>query len=161
MVDATGIGPEEWTSWRSFLSMQGQLARALDRQLQRDSDISHADFSVLVTIWNAENRQLRVGELASLLAWEKSRVSHQVTRMETRGLLERSDCADDARATWIGLTFEGRRTILHAIRGHAADVRRLYLDLLTPEELEVMERASRRVLDTLDPAVCELLDAPD
>ena len=71
----------------------------------------------------APDRKLRTGELAELLAWEKSRVSHQVARMEARGLLERTECDTDGRGTWVGLTDEGRRILLGSMREHAAAIR--------------------------------------
>jgi DNA-binding MarR family transcriptional regulator len=155
MVDATGFSAEEWTLWRAYRSAHGQLNRALDRQLQRDSGISQADFGVLAAIFEARDGHLRVGQLAEVLAWEKSRVSHQVTRMESRGLLQRRDCDADGRGSWIELTADGRRAFLGALRGHAAELRRLFVDLLSPAERTVLLDTSERVLEELNPALCE------
>ena len=80
------LSDQDWAVWRDFMSMSGQLSRELDRRLQADAGISHADYSVLVVLQQASDHQLRTGELAELLAWEKSRVSHQVARMEARAL---------------------------------------------------------------------------
>ena len=112
MPRLTELSDEDWGLWRDFVAMHRHLARELDRQLQRDAAISQADFSVLLVLSEAPDRKLRTGELAELLAWEKSRVSHQVARMESRGLLERTECDTDGRGTWVGLTNEGRRTLL-------------------------------------------------
>lgn len=161
MTDTAGVSEQEWRTWRGFLTMHGQLARALDRQLQRDAGISQAEYGVLVSLSDAPQRRLRTGELAELLAWEKSRVSHQIARMEKRGLVERSDCDEDARGTWIGLTAEGRRVFLRATREHSAEIRRYFLDLLTPEERETIQALSTRVLDELNPAACEIVRRVD
>ncbi|MES1169668.1 MAG: MarR family transcriptional regulator, partial [Leifsonia sp.] len=73
MLRVTEVSDEDWGLWRGFVAMHRQLSRELDRQLQRDAGISQADFSVLVVLSEAPDRRLRTGELAELLAWEKSR----------------------------------------------------------------------------------------
>ena len=157
MTDATGIDEDSWQTWRAFVSMQGQLARALDRQLQRDAGLSQSDYSVMIMLFNSPERQVRTGELAELLAWEKSRVSHQIARMEKRSLVERSECDEDARGTWVSLTAEGRRTLLGAMRDHSAEIRSQFFDRLEPGELATIRAVSERVLDGLNPAACELV----
>ena len=146
-VDVTD---QNWQLWREFLTMHRHLARTLDRRLQRDAGISQADFSVLLRLSEATTERLRIGELAELLAWEKSRVSHQVTRMEARTLLTRSDCVEDGRGTWIELTDHGRRVLEEATADHAAAIRTLFLDRLGDDEKVVLGEISRRVLDGMN-----------
>lgn len=153
------LSDQDWSVWRDFMTMSGQLARELDRRLQSDAGISHADYSVLLMLQQASNRQLRTGELAELLAWEKSRVSHQVSRMEARQLVERSECDTDGRGTWIAPTTEGRRVLLGAMRNHNAAIRELFLDVLHEEQRVAIGEASLHVLDRLNPEACAIADA--
>jgi DNA-binding MarR family transcriptional regulator len=155
MPDATAVTPTEWEAWRAFLDMRRRLDLTLERQLQHDAEISGSDFGVLVTLFEAPKKQLRAGELGEILGWEKSRVSHQVSRMEKRGLVERRLCNEDARGTWVGMTPDGSRAVLGAMRDHAATLRRHFFDVLTPEELEVFRAASARVLEKLEPVPCD------
>jgi len=155
MAETTGVTDEEWGAWRSFISMRRQLDLALERQLQRDADISGSDYSVLISLFEAEGKQLRARELGAVLAWEKSRVSHQVSRMEKRGLVERRECNTDARGTWIGLTADGSRAVLGAMREHASTLRNYFFDVLSPAELASIKTASDRVLDVITPANCD------
>src|SRR3954449_1947082 len=113
MAEDGELDPAEWELWRSWTRAQNLLVRELDRGLQRDCGISKAEFSVLVTLHRAGGRELRVGELAESLAWEKSRVAHQLTRMENRGLVARTQSG--SRRTGIGLTAEGRRVVEGAV----------------------------------------------
>jgi DNA-binding MarR family transcriptional regulator len=158
MLRVTDVTDEDWGLWRGFVAMHRQLSRELDRQLQRDAGISQADFSVLLVLSEAPDRRLRTGELAELLAWEKSRVSHQVARMESRGLLERTECESDGRGTWVGLTNEGRRTLLGATREHATAIRELFFDNLQQHEKAAIAGASTRVLEHINPVACEIVD---
>ena len=153
------VPPADWALWRSFRAMNEQLARELDRQLQRDAGLSQADYAILVTIFEAPDRRMRTGELGEVLAWEKSRVSHQVARMETRNLVKRVECADDGRGTWVTLAADGKRALLGAMREHAAAIRDLFLNELEPDEKEILHRAAARVLDKLNPAACAIVDA--
>jgi DNA-binding MarR family transcriptional regulator len=154
---AAGMSEDDWGLWRAFGAMNRALARELDRQLQRDAGISSADYAILITLFEAPERRLRTGELAELLTWEKSRVSHQIARMEARGLVERNDCAEDARGTWITLTADGRRATLGAMRDHAAKLREIFFDVLGDREKEALRASATRVLDKINPSVCTLL----
>lgn len=153
-LGAPAVSPDEWQAWRSVFSMQRTLERALERTLQDGADISTPDYEILLALFEAPGRRMRARELGERLDWEKSRVSHQVTRMEKRGLVERTLCDTDGRGTWIGLTPDGSRAVLGAMREHAASMRRYFFDVVTPEELDVMSAASRRVLDTIVPVDC-------
>jgi DNA-binding MarR family transcriptional regulator len=158
MSQVSEVSVEDWALWRSFNTMHQQLARELDRRLQQDAGISQSDYAVLVTLFEAPDRRLRTGELAELLGWEKSRVSHQVSRMEARDLLERTECDTDARGTWIGLTTAGRRTLLAAMSDHAAAIRRFFLDPLDPGQKRALHDAAQNVITALDPDACRIAE---
>ncbi len=150
------ITEQEWDLWRGFVTMHRHLSRELDRQLQRDAGISQADFIVLGRLSDAPDRKLRTGELAELLAWEKSRVSHQVTRMEARGLVERTECDTDGRGTWVGVTAEGRRTLIASMRDHAAKIHELFFEGLTGDEQKTLHDVTRRIMERMNPPACEI-----
>jgi DNA-binding MarR family transcriptional regulator len=147
----TAVTPTEWEAWRTLRSMRRQLDLVLERELQQKAGISNADYGVLSSLFEAPDRQLRANELGVVLGWEKSRVSHQVSRMEKRGLVERRECDTDARGTWISMTPDGRRAVLGAMRQHAASLRQYFFDALTPDELAAIQSASAKVLDALEP----------
>ena len=48
--------------------------------------MSAADYAVMVPLSEAPNGQLRTKDLGIALGWDRSRTSHQVTRMVKRGL---------------------------------------------------------------------------
>lgn len=164
-MGAMSVGSEipapDWALWRAWVSMNQQLTRALDRQLQTEAGISQADYLVLLSLFESNDHRRRIGELAELIAWEKSRVSHQVARMEARGLVERTECDTDARGTWVGLTGDGQRTLLGAMHDHTAAILELFLADLTEDEKGAIHAVSRRVLDKLQPVACELSGETD
>jgi DNA-binding MarR family transcriptional regulator len=141
--------PEQRT-WRAFLRMQSQLAGRLNRELQRESGLSLADYDVLVQLTDAADGRLRPFELQRRLQWEQSRLSHHLSRMQRRGLVSREDCADDARGAYVVLTGPGRRAIEAAAPGHVDTVRQLVFDQLTGEQVAGLETLATRVLERLD-----------
>ena len=158
MSEVSSVSEEEWEVWRAFRTMNRQLYLTLDRRLQQDAAISGPDYEILLTLFESPRNQLRSRELGERLGWEKSRLSHQVPRMEARGLAERTECDTDARGTWIGITAAGRRTTLRAMRDHALTIRRLFFDVLSAEEQSTLRNISARVLETIDPPACNETD---
>ena len=158
MSTVSEVPAADWDLWRTMRAMNEQLGRELDRQLQRDAGISQADYGILMTLFEAPQHRMRTGELGELLAWEKSRVSHQVARMEARALVTRVVCESDGRGTWVVLETGGKRALLGAMREHAGAIRDLFLDELDAAEKQIMLRATSRVLERLN-AACAAADA--
>ncbi|WP_432865605.1 MarR family winged helix-turn-helix transcriptional regulator [Microbispora rosea] len=144
------LDADEQRAWRAYLRMQGRLTARLNRQLQADSGLSLADYDVLVHLTDREEGRLRPYELQRDLQWEQSRLSHQLTRMQRRGLVRREECVDDGRGAYVVITEEGRRAITAAAPGHVETVRRLFFDGLTREQVTALERLTADVLDRLD-----------
>jgi DNA-binding MarR family transcriptional regulator len=143
------MDPEQWELWNVWMQAQRLLARELDRDLQRDYDISKAEFSVLVTLRRAPGGQIRVGALAESLTWEKSRVAHLLTRMENRDLVNRTDSESSGRRIGVGLTAKGRSTAENAILGHADNIRRYFFDQVTPEQAAAIQAWSKQLVDRI------------
>ncbi|THG32343.1 MarR family winged helix-turn-helix transcriptional regulator [Naasia lichenicola] len=158
MSDSQPISDADRQVWRSFLMMRRQLDRALEQRLQGDAGVSGADFEILTTLQASQDKQLRARELTELLGWEKSRVSHQVTRMEARGLVERKDCPTDLRGTWVALTAAGTAAVLTASLGHDDELRRRFFGVLDLDEKSTIGAASERIIDAVNPTACERAD---
>jgi DNA-binding MarR family transcriptional regulator len=148
------LSDQEQAVWRSYLRMQGEIGARLNRQLQTTSELSLADFEVLAVLSDSDDGRLRVLSLARMLKWEKSRLSHQLSRMERRGLVGRQTCPSDARGSFAVLTPAGRDAIAAAAPGHVAEVRRLLFDVLTPAQVKALGRTCDAVLDQLDESSC-------
>ncbi len=141
---------EQERVWRAYLRMQARLTAELNRQLAAGSGLSLADYEVLVRLTDAPDGRIRPYELQRAMDWEQSRLSHHLSRMQRRGLIDREGCGDDGRGAYVSLTDAGRQAITAAAPGHVEAVRRLFLDLLTPEQLAALDGLTARVLDRLD-----------
>jgi DNA-binding MarR family transcriptional regulator len=123
-----------------------ELQGAFDVQLSRQEGMSAADYAVLVPLSEAPNGQLRTKDLGIALGWDRSRTSHQVTRMVKRGLVAREFCEDDARGSVVALTPVGRAAIEKAAPNHVALARQLFFDPLTADELDALGVVLDRML---------------
>src|SRR5215472_11773180 len=140
---------EEQQAWRGLVQMTSQLNARMNRQLQEEYGVSLADYEVLVVLSEAAGGRRRVFEIADALAWEQSRVSHQLARMKSRGLIAREDCASDARGAFAVLTEAGRAAIERAAPAHVETVRQLIFDGLTHDQLAALTEITTGVLDRL------------
>jgi DNA-binding MarR family transcriptional regulator len=139
----------EQHAWRQFLLMQGELRDRVGSRLQRETGLSEADYEVLVNLSEAPGGRLRPTELGGATRWEKSRISHHVTRMEARGLVRRMPCPTDNRGALVVMTAAGRRAIERAAPRHVQHVREAFIDVLTPDQLDALVEISDTVLARL------------
>jgi DNA-binding MarR family transcriptional regulator len=149
MEEARWLDEREARVWRGIVGVQHQLSAVLERGLVREAGLSGADYALLVPLSEAPGGVLRARDLGRMVGWERSRVSHQVTRMEKRGLVAREECGEDARGSMVRLTDAGRTAIVAAAPAHVAAVRQHFFGALTDAELEVIGPALERVLDRL------------
>ena len=151
-TDVPWLTDEQEQVWRRWLTVNALLPATLHRELQADAGLSLPDFDVLVQLTDTPLGRVRVNDLALALQWEKSRVSHHVTRMERRGLIRREECREDARGAFVVITPEGQAAIEHAAPGHVRTVRQLIFDQLTDDELNCLATITRKVLTRLETA---------
>ncbi|UQX89156.1 MarR family winged helix-turn-helix transcriptional regulator [Jatrophihabitans telluris] len=154
MSEPRWLTDAEQSMWRGFQSMQITLGRALEQQLG-ESGLSGADFEVLVPLSEAEGHRMRARDLGRQMKWDRSRLSHQIRRMESRGLISRSNCPTDARGTFIELTEQGWATIVAAAPSHVATVRSLFVDVLDDADVTALTAITTKVNERLaaDPNV--------
>lgn len=149
MPEPAWLDERRQRAWRGLVAMQARLPAELHRRLQAESGLSLADFDVLVALTGRDG-PARVLELADALRWEKSRLSHHLSRMQRRGLVARQECPDDARGALVVLTDDGRRAIERAAPGHVRAVRELVFDGLDAAQVEVLTAVTEGVLARID-----------
>jgi DNA-binding MarR family transcriptional regulator len=144
------LTPTQAAAWSSYQRMRVRLAERLNRELSRETGLSEADFEILVALIDAPDDTVRALALRCGLEWEKSRLSHQLRRMEKRGLVRREVCAEDNRSTVIRVTDAGRRLAEEAKQQHEQAVLAVVCDALTPEQLQALGCIADAVLSRLD-----------
>ncbi|QYC40828.1 Transcriptional regulator HosA [Nonomuraea coxensis DSM 45129] len=142
------LSSAEQRAWRTHLALHKLLMHRLDRELQEHS-LSLNDYEILVNLSESQGRRMRMSDLADATIQSRSRLSHQISRMEAKGLVKREDCRDDRRGTFAVLTDEGWETIQRVAPFHVASVREHFVDRLTDEQLEAIEAAYAPLVEQL------------
>ena len=143
------LSADEQRAWRTYVRMSSLLPAQLNRQLQRDSGLTLPESEVLVQLSEAPQQRLRPFQICEALNWEQSRLSHQLTRMQQRGLLTREECEADGRGAFVVLTATGADAIGAAAPGHVAAVRSLIFDRLTEDQRAAFEEACSAIVAAL------------
>jgi len=140
---------DEQRTWRTYLRLNSLLLARLNRQLQQDSGLTLPEYEVLVQLSEAPQQRRRPFQICEALNWEQSRLSHQLTRMQHRGLVAREECEADGRGAFVVLTAAGANAIQSAAPGHVAAVRRLVFDRLGDDQRAAFEQACAAIMDAL------------
>lgn len=144
------LNASEDEAWRGFRRILTLLPPAIERDLRRDTGLSAADYEVLSNLSEQADNSYRLRDLADRLRWSRSRLSHQLTRMEQRGLIERRGTISDGRGAIAQLTDDGLATIERAAPGHVKSVRTNFLDHLTATELSTIAAIADRITEPLE-----------
>ena len=146
MNETRWLTHDEQRAWRAFLTATQLLFEGLDRQLQRDSGLSHGYYEILVRLSEAPDRTLRMSQLADRSQSSRSRLSHAVARLEQLGWVERRECPTDRRGQLATLTDEGFRALEAAAPGHVEAVQSMLLDALTPDQVAQLRAISEAIV---------------
>jgi DNA-binding MarR family transcriptional regulator len=135
--------------WQAYLHLNQYLYATLENQLMHDAGLSGSDYKVLHPLSEAPGGLLRARELGTEICWDRSRLSHHISRMEKRGLVAREECEEDGRGLMVRLTDAGRKAIQGAAPQHVEYVQRYVFDLVSKEELETLATVFDRLLENL------------
>ncbi|OBF58908.1 MarR family transcriptional regulator [Mycobacterium sp. 852002-53434_SCH5985345] len=144
------LTPRQQRAWVAYMRVQLRMNYEMNRQLQAESGLSLADYDVLVALSGDREEAMRVSDLAARIGWERSRLSHQLRRMEERGLTERRPSAEDGRTSHVVLTQNGWHALVDAAPGHVNLVRSLFFDPLPENLLAPLTAALEHIHVNLD-----------
>jgi DNA-binding MarR family transcriptional regulator len=136
---------EQLASWRSFLRAHATLIRVLETELEAEQQLSLAAYDVLVQLAEAPDRRLRMTELADAVLLSRSGITRLVDRLEKAGLVSRCPVESDGRGVAARLTEAGLGRLRVASRTHLAGVTRHFVDRLDADDLDALERITRRL----------------
>ena len=141
------LDEEQQKHWRAWIAANSLLTDAFSRDLQEAHGLTLADYEILVRLSESADRRMRMSDLAEATLSSRSRLSHQIDRMERAGFVERVPCTDDKRGYFAVLTNSGWKKLVAAAPLHVSSVRERIVDVLTPEEFAALGAASKKLLD--------------
>ena len=144
------LTPEQNSAWRSLVLVTHVLDDALDRQAQRDGNLPHAYYKVLVFLYETPDRRLTMGQLAAQQRYSTSRMTHAVTAMEKSGWLRRTVTPSDRRVRLVELTEQGVALVRRVSPQQVIDVRQKAFAHLSAEQVTQLQQISLAIVDGLD-----------
>lgn len=141
------LNEDEVRAWFAYQKLQLRLRYEMNRQLRTDSDISLADFDVLVALTSSPDGTMSISSLATRIGWERSRVSHHVRRMAARDLVTIEASVEDKRVSEVALTATGLRTLGESSLGHVDLVRQMFFDGLDGARLTELARTLEEIYE--------------
>ncbi|ADI06871.1 MarR family transcriptional regulator [Streptomyces bingchenggensis BCW-1] len=142
------LSDEEQGAWRIHLDVSRLLTYQLERDLQ-PFGLTMNDYEILVNLSESEGHRMRMSDLAAATLQSKSRLSHQITRMENAGLVRREHCESDRRGLFACLTEDGWETMRKVAPHHVESVRKHFIDLLSPEALDALHTSLTPIAEHL------------
>lgn len=132
------LSPSQGRTWLNYMSVYHRLEYEMNRHLQAECGLSFADYTVMNALSAAPERRTRLSQLAITIGWERSRLSHHLQRMASRGLVDRVQSDTDGRATDALLTDAGLKALRVAAPKHVAWVRTVFFSDLDDDQVEEM-----------------------
>lgn len=143
------LTPKQRTTWVNYQQMRVRLAGRINRDLAQQTGLSEADYEILTVLIQSPDDTMRALALRCGLEWEKSRLSHQVRRMEQRGLVVREECKEDNRGSIIRITPHGRKLAIKAQKSYEEAVQQYVISVLTPQQLQALNEIAGAILAQL------------
>ncbi|MEU9097237.1 MarR family transcriptional regulator [Streptomyces sp. NPDC048361] len=142
------LSDNEQCAWRTYLDVNRMLTYQMEKDLQ-PFGLTNNDYEILVNLSESADKRMRMSDLAAATLQSKSRLSHQITRMENAGLVRRENCESDRRGLFAVLTEQGAATMEKVAPHHVASVRRHFIDLLSGEALADLRESLTPVAEHL------------
>ena len=151
MDDVRWLTREQQEAWVRFVAVVELLPGVLDTQLQRDASLTHFEYFTMGMLSESPDRVLRMTQLAAITNSTLPRLSHVVSRLESRGYVKRTPCEDDRRATNATLTEAGWKKVVETAPGHVATVLANVIDPLDERDTADLKRIMSKMLVPIDP----------
>jgi DNA-binding MarR family transcriptional regulator len=143
------LNDSEQRAWRAWIASSQLLLDRLSRDIHAQHGLTMADYEILVRLSESADHRVRMSELADRTLASRSRLSHQIDRMEKRGFVLREQCTDDKRGQFAVLTETGWQTLVAAAPDHVESVRTHLVDVLSPAEFAALGVACEKILGGL------------
>ena len=149
MTDAAPLSREHLAAYLTLKEVGDLLEHAVEKQLRDDAGLTVPQFQILARLSDAPDRQLRMTDLADGLVYSRSGLTYQAGQLEKAGLVTRTPGEEDERSVTVTLTATGGEALARVMPGHVDVVRRLFLDVLEPADVEAVSDILGRVRDRM------------
>lgn len=140
------LSARERQVWHAVKTLSEVAFSVVVREVESAAGMSSPDFAVLSRLEELGNGQVSQKKLADSLSWDKSRLSHHLTRMEARNLLVRKPSAEGPGVE-LEILPEGRKAIAAARPVHARAIRTHILRFVSAENSNALIALAQHLKD--------------
>ena len=140
----------EESLWRALMRIVKVLPRHLDSDLVRGAGVTASEYTTMMHLSEASNRELRMTDLANASGLSASRTTRLVDDLQSRGFVTKVASSTDARGNVARLTPRGMSKLRAAWPVHVASVRARFLDHLDAATIKRVAEALSVVADQLE-----------
>ena len=137
-------------AWELYFTTTARLTERIEAALKCQSGLSMPEYSVLLMTDRAGEAGIRPSVLAHKVVFSRSRLTHTMKRLESRNLISRRPCQGDGRGGLVFLTDAGKRLFDEAAIVQRDVIRRLFLNEITPEEIDMLTGLFSRVSERIN-----------
>jgi DNA-binding MarR family transcriptional regulator len=156
MTDVQPLSPTEEELWRAVMRMVKVIPRHLDSDLVRGAGLTASEYTTIMHLSEAPNRELRMADLANATDLSASRMTRLVDDLQSRGLVTKTASSSDARGNVARLTPRGMNKLKSAWPVHLASVRSRFFDHIDAKSVAGVAKALADIADHLEDAPAEL-----
>ncbi len=136
-MDTIWLTDAQMVAWRAYIETSGDLATALERDLTPHG-VTLGDYQVLVYLSEADDRSMRMRDLAEILQLSPSGLTRRLDGLVKSGHVVREPSTEDRRVMMAVLTPAGQAMLTDIAPHHVASVRRHIFDRLDAEQIDAM-----------------------
>lgn len=143
---AETLHPEQLATYFSLMEAVSLLQYAVQQQLRTDGDLSYVQFEILAHLADAQ-RPLTMTDLADVVVYSRSGLTHQAGLLERSGLITRASSSADQRAVVVTITEAGRGRLADVLPGHVEVVHGLLFESLSERDVRTLGAIMGRARD--------------
>src|SRR5271169_1923989 len=144
------LSANEEVVWRALMRIVKVLPRHLDSDLVRGAGLTASEYTTVMHLSEAPNRELRMADLANATDLSASRMTRLVDDLQSRGLVTKTTSSSDARGNVARLTSRGNAKLRSAWQIHLTSVRARFFDFVDPVAVKGVAKALAEVADHLE-----------
>jgi DNA-binding MarR family transcriptional regulator len=141
MATVEPLSPIEEVLWRAVMRMVKVIPRHLDNDLIRGAGLTASEYTTIMHLSEAPNRELRMADLANATDLSASRMTRLVDDLQLRGLVTKTASSSDARGNVARLTPRGMTKLRSAWPVHLASVRSRFFDCIDADAITEVSQA--------------------
>jgi len=139
------VTEHELSAWRFFIKAHARIIEKIEQDLAEQKRVPLTTYDVLIALFEATDRRLRIGDLNKKVLLTKSGLTRLVDRLEREGLIRRERSEEDRRGSYAALTEAGEVELRRAWPVYAKGIKNYFAAPLSEEDFNTLRNAMEKL----------------